>query len=76
MTVWVRHTTTKRELILLPAGGMMIDTPGMREIQMWAGEEDLQGHFRISKCWLNNAASVIAVITRIRLRCKSSYRPG
>jgi ribosome biogenesis GTPase len=34
-----RHTTTKRELILLPGGGMMIDNPGMREIQMWAEEE-------------------------------------
>jgi ribosome biogenesis GTPase len=40
-----RHTTTRRELILLPGGGMMIDTPGMREIQMWAGENDLQGSF-------------------------------
>lgn len=41
-----RHTTTKRELILLPGGGIVIDTPGMREIQMWAGEEDLQGSFQ------------------------------
>jgi len=41
-----RHTTTKRELILLPGGGIMIDTPGMREIQMWAGEEDLHGTFQ------------------------------
>jgi ribosome biogenesis GTPase len=40
-----RHITTKRELILLPGGGMVIDTPGMREIQMWAGEEDLRGTF-------------------------------
>ena len=40
-----RHTTTKRELILLPSGGIVIDTPGMREIQMWAGEDDLQGAF-------------------------------
>ncbi|MDD4876670.1 MAG: ribosome small subunit-dependent GTPase A [Dehalococcoidales bacterium] len=40
-----RHTTTKRELILLPSGGIVIDTPGMREIQMWAGGEDLQGVF-------------------------------
>lgn len=41
-----RHTTTRRELILLPDGGIVIDTPGMREIQMWAGEEDLQGTFQ------------------------------
>lgn len=40
-----RHTTTRRELIILPGGGMVIDTPGMREIQMWAGEEDLYGAF-------------------------------
>lgn len=40
-----RHTTTKRELILLPGGGIVIDTPGMREIQLWAGEDDLQGAF-------------------------------
>jgi ribosome biogenesis GTPase len=40
-----RHITTRRELILLPGGGIMIDTPGMREIQMWAGEEDLQSTF-------------------------------
>jgi ribosome biogenesis GTPase len=36
-----RHTTTARELIAIPAGGVVIDTPGMREIQMWAGEDDL-----------------------------------
>jgi len=40
-----KHTTTKRELIILPSGGIVIDTPGMREIQMWAGEENLQGAF-------------------------------
>ena len=34
-----RHTTTHRQLILLPGGGMVIDTPGMRELQLWnAGE--------------------------------------
>jgi ribosome biogenesis GTPase len=41
-----RHTTTRRELVLLPGGGIVIDTPGMREIQMWGGEEDLEGAFQ------------------------------
>ena len=30
-----RHTTTGRQLILLPGGGILIDTPGMRELQLW-----------------------------------------
>jgi len=34
-----RHATTVRELILLPSGGLLIDTPGMRELQLW-GEVD------------------------------------
>jgi ribosome biogenesis GTPase / thiamine phosphate phosphatase len=31
-----RHTTVRRELIVLPSGGILIDTPGMREIGVWA----------------------------------------
>src|SRR5205814_4211152 len=30
-----RHTTTSRQLVFLPEGGMLIDTPGMRELQLW-----------------------------------------
>jgi ribosome biogenesis GTPase len=30
-----RHTTTHRELVKLPDGGLIIDTPGMRELQLW-----------------------------------------
>jgi ribosome biogenesis GTPase len=30
-----RHTTTRRELIVLPGGALLIDTPGMRELQLW-----------------------------------------
>ena len=40
-----RHTTTHRELLFLPTGAMVIDTPGMREIQLWAGEESLVSTF-------------------------------
>lgn len=31
-----RHTTTHRELVRLPSGAMLIDTPGMRELQLWS----------------------------------------
>jgi ribosome biogenesis GTPase / thiamine phosphate phosphatase len=40
-----RHTTTFRQLILLPTGAIVIDTPGMREIQLWGDEESLAGTF-------------------------------
>ena len=39
------HTTTHRELVLLPKGGMIIDTPGMREIQLWEGERGVEQAF-------------------------------
>jgi ribosome biogenesis GTPase len=40
-----RHSTTWRELILLPKGGLVIDTPGMREFQLWEANEGVQGAF-------------------------------
>jgi ribosome biogenesis GTPase / thiamine phosphate phosphatase len=40
-----RHTTTRRELFLLPRGGMVIDTPGIREIQLWGDEDNISGTF-------------------------------
>jgi ribosome biogenesis GTPase / thiamine phosphate phosphatase len=33
-----RHTTTRRQMLLLPKGGMLIDTPGMRELQLFDDE--------------------------------------
>lgn len=36
-----RHTTTTRELLLLPGGGVLIDTPGMRELALWAEGESV-----------------------------------
>ena len=40
-----RHTTTHRELVMLPGGGLMIDTPGMRELQLWDVNEAVKETF-------------------------------
>jgi len=40
-----RHTTTSRNLIMLPNGAMIIDTPGMRELGMWNAEEGISKTF-------------------------------
>ncbi|HBM77126.1 MAG TPA: ribosome small subunit-dependent GTPase A [Verrucomicrobiales bacterium] len=40
-----RHTTSHRELVALPEGGLLIDNPGVREIQMWTDEETLRESF-------------------------------
>jgi ribosome biogenesis GTPase len=56
-----RHTTTHRQLLVLPGGGMVIDTPGLRELQLWdagaaaldatfADVEELAGACRFSDC--------------------------
>ncbi len=55
-----RHTTSHRELILLPGGGVIVDTPGLRELQLWDGAsgidetfadvEELAGDCRFNDC--------------------------
>lgn len=40
-----RHTTTHRQLFRLPDGGMLIDQPGLREIQLWAAGESVEAAF-------------------------------
>ena len=40
-----RHMTSHRQLMHVPGGGMIIDTPGLREAQLWQGEEALSGVF-------------------------------
>lgn len=62
-----KHTTSHRELILLPTGGLIIDTPGMREIQMWAGDEGLQETF----------ADIEIIAQQCRFRnCQHHNEPG
>lgn len=40
-----KHTTVHRELFVLPSGGILIDTPGIRELQLWGTEDDLDENF-------------------------------
>lgn len=62
-----RHTTTHRELFLLPEGGIVIDTPGMRELQLWAGEESAKAAFQ----------DIEALETQCRFRdCQHELEPG
>ena len=51
-----RHTTTQRELILMPNSGLLIDTPGMRELQLW-DNTDSQMRSRTSTRWRPSAVS-------------------
>ena len=40
-----RHTSVHRQLVVLDSGGMLIDTPGMRELQLWEADEDVDETF-------------------------------
>jgi ribosome biogenesis GTPase len=56
-----RHTTSHRQLLVLPGGGLVIDTPGLRELQLWDSDsaaldatfadiEELAGECRFADC--------------------------
>ena len=56
-----RHTTSHRELFVLPGGGLIIDTPGIRELQLWGEEEYLTSSFKdveelASQCEFRNCS--------------------
>lgn len=61
-----RHATTRRELVVLPGGGLVIDTPGMRELQLW-DEEGVEGSF----------PEIVALAERCRFHdCTHREEPG
>lgn len=62
-----RHTTTGRQLVLIPGGGILIDTPGMRELQLWETGEAAAGAF----------ADIDALAEECRFRdCRHATEPG
>jgi ribosome biogenesis GTPase len=40
-----RHTTTTRQLLRLPGGALLVDTPGLRELQLWSADEGIHEAF-------------------------------
>ena len=62
-----RHTTTHRELLVLPGGAMVIDTPGMRELGMWDAGDGLSSAF----------ADIEALAAKCRFKdCTHRTEPG
>jgi ribosome biogenesis GTPase / thiamine phosphate phosphatase len=62
-----RHTTTHRELFLLPGGALLLDTPGMRELGMWDADEGIDETF----------ADLIELASRCRFAdCSHRLEPG
>ena len=66
-----RHTTTRRDLVPLPGGGLLVDTPGMRELQLWADEQALDTTFpEVSE--LARPATSPTALTRANPAARSS----
>ncbi|NER83798.1 MAG: ribosome small subunit-dependent GTPase A, partial [Leptolyngbya sp. SIO1D8] len=62
-----RHTTTHRQLLPLPSGALLIDTPGMRELQLWASPSGLEETF----------VDIEALATHCKFRdCQHQQEPG
>ena len=58
-----RHTTTSRNLLPLPEGGAIIDTPGLRAVALWAAETGSAAPSATSRSWRRSAASTTAPTT-------------
>lgn len=62
-----RHTTTRRSIFILPTSSMIIDMPGMRELQLWMEEKDLDTGF----------SDIESLSTNCHFRdCKHNDEPG
>lgn len=62
-----RHTTTRRELVVMPSGALLIDTPGIRELQLWSAEDGLEEAF----------SDLVALAAQCRFgRCTHQGEPG
>ncbi len=62
-----RHTTTRRQLFVLEGGGLLLDTPGMRELQLWDGSEGIEASFD----------DIAQLAARCRFRdCRHESEPG
>jgi ribosome biogenesis GTPase / thiamine phosphate phosphatase len=62
-----KHTTTNRQLIVLPSGALVIDTPGMRELQVWSTTEGLPETFM----------DIEVLVEQCRFRnCQHESEPG
>ncbi|HEX7255944.1 MAG TPA: ribosome small subunit-dependent GTPase A [Gaiellaceae bacterium] len=62
-----RHTTSHRELLVLPDGGVLIDTPGLRELQLWETDGGLDKAF----------ADIAELVTQCRFSdCAHDTEPG
>ena len=66
-----RHTTTHRELVLLPSGALLLDTPGMRELGLWEAQSGLAATFA------DLEAEVLAIAADCKFRdCRHDAEPG
>lgn len=62
-----RHTTTRRQLVLLEDGGLLVDNPGMREVHLWLADEGLEDAF----------PDVVELESQCRFRdCSHESEPG
>jgi len=72
-----RHTTTHRQMFKLPCGAYIIDTPGMRQLGMWACSNDAAGNDSIDDPALNIFADIEALFDMCRFSdCEHQSEPG